>query len=54
MRRRSLNLFFTKRVDGTGLGLAIVKQIVTAHHGTIEVGRSELGGALFTIHLPLP
>lgn len=46
--------FFTQRVDGTGLGLAIVKQIVIAHHGTIEVGRSELGGALFTIHLPLP
>ena len=46
--------FFTKRVDGTGLGLAIVKQIVMAHHGTIEVGRSELGGALFTVHLPLP
>jgi two-component system, NtrC family, sensor histidine kinase PilS len=46
--------FFTKRIDGTGLGLAIVKQIVIAHHGTIEVGRSELGGALFTIHLPLP
>jgi len=46
--------FFTKRIDGTGLGLAIVKQIVIAHHGTIEVGCSELGGALFTIHLPLP
>lgn len=45
--------FFTRRIDGTGLGLAIVKQIVLAHHGTIEVGRSELGGALFTIHLPL-
>ncbi|MBU1985759.1 MAG: PAS domain S-box protein, partial [Proteobacteria bacterium] len=46
--------FFTNRVDGTGLGLAIVKQIVMAHHGSIEVGQSELGGALFTVHLPLP
>lgn len=46
--------FYTRRVDGTGLGLAIVRQIVIAHHGTIEVGRSELGGALFTIRLPLP
>ncbi len=46
--------FFTRRVDGTGLGLAIVKQIVLAHHGSINAGRAELGGALFTIHLPLP
>ncbi len=53
-REKIFEPFFTKRVDGTGLGLAIVKQIVMAHHGTIEVGRSELGGALFTVHLPLP
>jgi two-component system sensor histidine kinase PilS (NtrC family) len=46
--------FFTRRVDGTGLGLAIVKQVIMAHHGAIEVNRSELGGALFTVHLPLP
>ncbi len=53
-REKIFEPFFTKRVDGTGLGLAIVKQIVIAHHGAIEVGRSELGGALFTVHLPLP
>jgi two-component system, NtrC family, sensor histidine kinase PilS len=53
-REKIFEPFFTKRVDGTGLGLAIVKQIVMAHHGTIEVGRYELGGALFTVHLPLP
>ena len=53
-REKIFEPFFTRRVDGTGLGLAIVKQIVMAHHGTIEVGRSELGGALFTVHLPLP
>jgi len=46
--------FFTQRVDGTGLGLAIVRQTIQEHQGTIEVGRSRLGGALFTIHLPLP
>lgn len=53
-REKIFEPFFTRRADGTGLGLAIVKQIVVAHHGTIEVGRSELGGALFTLHLPLP
>ncbi|MBU0944923.1 MAG: PAS domain S-box protein [Proteobacteria bacterium] len=46
--------FYTGRVDGTGLGLAIVKQIVDGHQGSIEVGRSTLGGAKFTIFFPLP
>ncbi len=46
--------FYTRRVDGTGLGLAIVKQIVGGHQGSIEVGRSSLGGAKFTIFFPLP
>ena len=54
IREKIFEPFFTRRVDGTGLGLAIVKQIVMAHHGTIEAGRSELGGALFSVHLPLP
>ncbi len=46
--------FYTRRVDGTGLGLAIVKQVVDGHQGSIEVGRSTLGGAKFTIFFPLP
>jgi two-component system sensor histidine kinase PilS (NtrC family) len=53
-REKIFEPFFTSRVDGTGLGLAIVKQILTAHQGTISVGGSELGGALFTAHIPLP
>lgn len=32
-------------VDGAGLGLAIVKKAVELHNGTIDVGRSVLGGA---------
>ncbi|MEA3468219.1 MAG: ATP-binding protein [Thermodesulfobacteriota bacterium] len=46
--------FYTRRVDGTGLGLAIVKQIMGEHRGSIEVGKSPLGGAKFTICFPLP
>lgn len=46
--------FYTRRVDGTGLGLAIVKQMLGEHHGSIEVGKSTLGGAKFTIYFPLP
>jgi signal transduction histidine kinase len=37
---------------GSGLGLAIVEQIVRQHGGTVTVGVSEHGGALFVVRLP--
>ena len=45
--------FYTNRADGTGLGLAIVHQTLEGHKGNIEIGASELGGAKFTLTLPL-
>jgi signal transduction histidine kinase len=33
--------------------LAIVKRAVQWHHGEISVGRSPMGGARFTLTLPL-
>jgi two-component system sensor histidine kinase PrrB len=39
--------------DGSGLGLALVRQQVLLHDGTIEIGESALGGALFTVRLPV-
>ncbi|WP_243059400.1 cell wall metabolism sensor histidine kinase WalK [Nocardioides sp. SR21] len=37
---------------GSGLGLAIVREIVAAHHGTVDVTTSALGGARFVVRLP--
>ena len=39
--------------SSTGIGLAIVKRIVTAHEGSISVGKSSLGGAEFEVVLPM-
>jgi PAS domain S-box-containing protein len=37
----------------TGLGLAIVREFTTLHHGSVSADAAPLGGALFTIELPL-
>jgi signal transduction histidine kinase len=52
LRPRLFLPFVTGRPEGTGLGLAIVHRIVDLHQGTIEVGTSSLGGALFSVRLP--
>lgn len=42
-----------RRFGGTGLGLSITKEFVELHQGTVTVGDSSLGGARFTVTLPL-
>ena len=51
-RRKLFEPFFTTKPAGTGLGLAISQSIARAHRGTIEVGTSPRGGALFTLRVP--
>ena len=46
--------YFTTKPEGSGLGLWIVQQIITAHGGAVEAGNAAGGGAVFTVHLPLP
>ncbi|SDR89878.1 Sensor histidine kinase regulating citrate/malate metabolism [Nocardioides scoriae] len=41
----------TKATQGRGLGLALVGQVARQHGGGVEVDRSELGGARFTVVL---
>ena len=43
----------SRETGGTGLGLAIVKHAVETMDGTIAVGESNLGGALFSVTLPV-
>ena len=44
--------FFTTKPEGRGLGLAVVQRVAQAAGGRMEVGRSLLGGARFTLSLP--
>ena len=42
----------SRHSGGAGLGLAIVAAIVTAHGGQVVAGRTDGGGATFTVWLP--
>jgi two-component system NtrC family sensor kinase len=55
LRRRIFEPFFTTKPakSGTGLGLAVCDHIVTSARGAIRVDRGELGGARFTVTLPM-
>jgi nitrogen fixation/metabolism regulation signal transduction histidine kinase len=41
--------FFTTKAKGTGVGLSLARQVVLAHRGSIGLGESDSGGALFRI-----
>jgi signal transduction histidine kinase len=52
LRKKIFDPFFTTKADGSGIGLSFCQRVVTAHNGTIDVSRSEWGGAEFRIKLP--
>lgn len=43
-----------QNVSGVGLGLSVVRDVARAHGGDISLGKSQLGGLMATIRLPLP
>jgi signal transduction histidine kinase/DNA-binding response OmpR family regulator len=45
--------FFTTNPDGSGIGLSIAQRIVTDHNGSLTVTTGKLGGAHFTVSLPI-
>ena len=52
-RSRLFEPFFTTKAAGTGLGLAVSRAIARAHGGDIVADGAPLGGALFTLRLPV-
>jgi signal transduction histidine kinase len=53
VRERIFHPFFTTKNQGSGVGLSTVKKIVDSHGGLIDVDRGSLGGARFTVRLPM-
>ncbi len=41
-------------IPGIGLGLGVVKEIVSLHHGEVQVQPRETGGTVFEVRLPIP
>jgi signal transduction histidine kinase len=52
IRPRIFDPFYTTKKDSLGIGLTLARQVAVAHGGTIELDRSELGGALVRAILP--
>jgi signal transduction histidine kinase len=52
-RNRVFEPFYSRRSEGSGLGLSIVKKFAIDSGGYVSVGDSPLGGARFTLKLPL-
>ena len=53
IRNRLFEPLVTTRPGGVGLGLALVRRVVERHWGQVSASRSPLGGARFTVQLPL-
>jgi PAS domain S-box-containing protein len=54
LAERVFEPYFTTKPAGvgTGIGLSICRTVVESHGGTITLGRSDQGGAQFTVRLP--
>jgi two-component system C4-dicarboxylate transport sensor histidine kinase DctB len=50
---RVFEMFHSSKPDGMGLGLWLSQAIIQNHGGSLTVGASPLGGACFTVCLPI-
>ncbi|MCB9639968.1 MAG: HAMP domain-containing histidine kinase [Myxococcales bacterium] len=54
LRNKILDPFFTTKADGNGLGLLSFKLCAQQHQGNTQIEASPLGGANFSLSLPIP
>ncbi|MBN2041290.1 MAG: HAMP domain-containing histidine kinase [Spirochaetes bacterium] len=52
VKEKILDPFYTTKENGNGLGLLSLKMFLNQHKGTMEIKKSELGGACFHLILP--
>jgi signal transduction histidine kinase len=52
MKNNIFNPFFTTKKDGNGIGLLSLKIFLDQHNGTVDIRKSELRGACFSISFP--
>jgi signal transduction histidine kinase len=45
--------FFTTKATGHGVGLALAHRVITQHGGVLTATNARLGGAVFTVRLPV-
>jgi signal transduction histidine kinase len=53
IKEKVFDPFFTTGSDGSGIGLSIAQRIITDHNGTLSLDDGPLGGARFSVSIPI-
>jgi len=53
MKEKVFDPFFTTSSDGSGIGLSIAQRIITDHNGSLSLDDGPLGGARFSVSIPI-
>jgi len=53
IRDKIFDPFYTTKSNGFGIGLSISHRIITDHGGTLILSESKLGGAMFSVDIPI-
>jgi len=53
LRTKIFDPFFTTKQEGMGIGLSLCQRIIEDHGGSLAAATSSLGGAEFTVKIPI-